>query len=1037
MTKSITDIFVRRPVLAIVLNLIIIIAGIQAMSSVTVRQYPRSDNAMVTVTTNYIGANAELVRGFITTPLERAIAGADGIDYLQSESTQGLSTIRIYLEINYDPIKALSEVTSKVNQVRGDLPPEAELPVINVESSDSQFASAYLSFSSDILQDNQITDYLTRVVQPRLSALEGIQRAEVLGGRTFAMRVWLKPDRMAALNVTPVQIRQALASNNYLAAIGRTKGSYIQVNLSANTSQTTTRDFEELVIREENGAIIRLKDVSDVVLGSEYYDSEVRYSGHTATFMGIWPLPNANSLEVMAKVREEMEAMQESLPSGLSAAIAYDATEYIESAISEVIKTLTETLLIVVIVIFLFLGSIRSVIVPLVAIPISLIGAVFLMQIFGFSLNLLTLLAIVLSVGLVVDDAIVVVENVERHIGAGESPMQAAILGARELVGPVIAMTITLVAVYIPIGLQGGLTGSLFREFAFTLAGAVLISGIVALTLSPMMASRLLKSDIEEKGMAKLAAQTFEKIKKRYASALDVTLQNRPAVYLLWLTLSVLCIPMFMFSAKELAPPEDQGVIFGIVEGAANASMDQATFYAAEVNRAFSSFPETRFTFQLTFPNGGFGGMLLAPWDQREKSVFDLMPEATEKLAAIPGINIFPVTPPALPGGGEFPVEFIIASTAEPAEMVAFAEQLQLRAVESGLFAFPPQIDTRVDVPEAEVIIDRNKVADLGLNMQQIGADLGVMYGGGYVNRFNIDGRSYRVIPQVKRSERLNPDQMENIYVTGPDGQLIPLSTVAEIRQKTVPRSLNRFQQLNAVKLSGVAIQPLDVALTFLEDQAAEILPQGYIVDYTGESRQLRREGNKFVPALALAFVLIFMVLAAQFNSFRDPVVILLGSVPLAMFGALIFTFLKMPNPQMQYWTDGWTTTLNIYSQVGLVTLIGLVAKNGILVVEFANKMQEQGLSKLSAVREAAISRLRPILMTTLATVAGHFPLVLVSGAGAEARNSIGLVLVGGMAIGTLFTLFVVPSIYMLLAKTLQPAEQPLADEPSLLPVTG
>lgn len=1013
--KSFTDIFVRRPVLAIVVNLIIVIAGLQAISSLTIRQYPRNDNAVITVSTAYIGASAELVRGFITTPLERAIAGADGIDYIQSQSSQGISNIQVRLELNYDPIKALSEVTAKVNQVRGDLPPEAEVPIINVESADSAFASAYLSFSSDILEDNQITDFLSRVVQPRLSALEGVQRAEVLGARTFAMRVWLKPDRMAALNVTPVQIRSALASNNYLAALGKTKGSYIQVNLSANTDLSSVEEFKNLVLRSENDAIIRLKDVADVVLGSETYDAEVRYSGKTAVFMGIWPLPNANSLDVMRLVRKEMADMQTSLPRGIEAVVAYDATEYIESSIHEVMKTMTETLLIVVAVIFLFLGSIRSVIIPVIAIPVSLIGAVFLMQLFGFSLNLLTLLAVVLSVGLVVDDAIVVVENVERHISEGKSPVEAALLGARELVGPVIAMTATLVAVYLPIGLQGGLTGSLFREFAFTLAGAVTISGIVALTLSPMMSAKMLTRDIEQHGFAALVARTFERIKHGYTRWLDATLRNRPVVYLVWAVISLLAIPMFTLSPKELAPIEDQGVIFGIVEGSSNASMEQASIYAAEANRIFMSFPETEFTFQLTFPNSGFGGMVLAPWEERERSVFDLMPEATARLGAIPGINLFPIAPPALPGGGDFPVEFVIASTAEPEEILKFAEQLQMKAMQSGMFAFPPNIDTKVDLPEAQVIIDRDKVADLGLDMQQVGADLGVMLGGGYVNRFNIGGRSYRVIPQIARVERLNPDQLEDIYVTGPDGKLVSVSTIAEIQHRTVPRSLNRFQQLNAVKLSGVAIRPLDDALRFLEDEAAQILPQGYMIDYTGESRQLRREGNKFLPAFTLAIVMIFLVLAAQFNSFRDPFVILLGSVPLAMFGALVFTFLKMPNPQMQYWTDGWTTTLNIYSQVGLVTLIGLIAKNGILVVEFANKLQEAGLEKLAAVREAATTRLRPILMTTIATVAGHFPLVLVTGAGAEARNSIGLVLVGGMAIGAFFTLFAVPAIYMLL----------------------
>jgi len=1014
---KITDLFIRRPVLAIVVNLLIIIAGLQAVFSLNVRQYPRSENSAVTVRTVYIGAGAELVRGFITTPLERAIAAADGIDYIQSQSAQGLSTITVRLKLNYDPIKALSEISSKVDQVRGDLPPEAEVPVINVESADSQRASAYLSFTSDILKQNEITDYLLRVVQPRLSALEGIQRADILGARTFAMRIWLKPERMAAYNVSPAQVRRALAANNYLAAVGQTKGSLVQVDLTANTDLRTPEEFKQLVVREQGGAVVRIEDIAEVVLGSEDYDAEVRFSGQTAVFMGIWSLPNANSLDVIKRVRAEMEAVQRQLPGGLAARIAYDATDYINSAIRDVVKTLVETLLIVVVIIFLFLGSWRSVFAPVVAIPVSLIGAVFLMQVFGFTINLLTLLAIVLSVGLVVDDAIVVVENVERFLSEGKSPLEAALSGARELIGPIIAMTITLATVYAPIGLQGGLTGSLFREFAFTLAGAVLISGIVALTLSPVMSSRLLKAGISEKGLAGKIHRDFIVIRRIYGRLVDMTLDARPAVFLVWVIVSLLTIPMFRMSPAELAPTEDQGVIFGIVDAAANATLDQTTIFTAAVNEAYLSVPETEFTFQVTFPTSGFAGMVVAPWDARDRTIFQILPEVQQKLRAIPGIRVFAVTPPALPGGGDFPVEFVIASTAETERILEFAKQLQLKAIQSGLFAFPPIIDVKIDQPQSEILIDRDRVADLGLSLEQVGADLASMLGGNFVNRFDIAGRSYKVIPQIKRLDRLNPDQLKDIYVTGPGGRLVPLSTIATMRGLTVPRSLNRFQQLNAVKISGVSVRPLDEALRYLEDEAAKILPKGYIIDYTGESRQLRSEANKFIPAFGLAVVLIFLVLAAQFNSFRDPFVILAGSVPLAMFGALIFTFLKMPDPNVPFWTKGWTTTLNIYSQVGLVTLIGLVSKNGILIVEFANQLQRRGRSKREAVREAAQTRLRPILMTTGATIAGHFPLVLVSGAGAAARNSIGLVLVGGMAVGALFTLFVIPSIYMFIAR--------------------
>ena len=997
-----------------VVSFVILIAGLQAIRTINVRQYPRSDIAAITVDTVYVGADAELVRGFITTPLERAIAAADGIDYIQSQSKQGESLITARLKLNYDANKALSDISSKVDAIRRDLPPESEIPVISIEAADSRFASAYLSFTSDILQPNEVTDYLVRLVQPRLTAISGVQKADILGGRTFAMRVWMKPDRMAALNVSPAQVRSALARNNYLSAVGSTKGSLLQVNLTANTDLHTADDFKKLVVRQDKGTLVRLGDIADVVLGAEDYNTEVRFSGQKAVFMGIWVLPNANSVDVIKRVRVEMEQIQKELPSGMTGQIAYDATAYINDAIHEVVKTLLDTLLIVMVVIFLFLGSFRSVIVPVVAIPISLIGAVFLMQVFGFSLNLLTLLAIVLSVGLVVDDAIVVVENVERHMREGMSRMNAALNGARELVGPIIAMTITLAAVYTPIAMQGGLTGALFREFALTLAGAVFISGIVALTLSPMMSAHLLRSGSIDKGFSGLVNRTFDRFRDWYGRHLDRTLAARPAVYAVWIGLSLLGALFWYMSPNELAPTEDQGVIFGIVTAPANATIDDTIRYADAAGKIFHDIPDTRFTFQITNPDQGFGGMVLKPWGTRKTPTAAYLPVVQQKLGAIPGIQMFPVMPSALPGSDSFPLSFVIASTADPERILEFAKQIQQKAMESGIFRFS-DIDTKIDQPQAEIVFDHEKVASLGLDMQQVGADMSASIGGNYVNRFNIAGRSYKVIPQVKRVDRLNPEQLENIYVTGPNNQLVPLSTVAKIRHKTVGRSLNRMQQLNAVSISGVPKVSLDAALKVLEDEANKILPKGYVIDYTGESRQLRTEGSKFLPVFMLAVVLIFLVLAAQFNSFRDPFIILLGSVPLAIFGALLFTFLKMPFGK--FFTDGWTTTLNIYSQVGLVTLVGLVSKNGILIVQFANERQRQGLAKLAAIAEAARIRLRPIMMTSVATVAGHFPLTLVSGAGAAARNSIGLVLVGGMTIGTIFTLFIVPSLYMLIAK--------------------
>ncbi|HSY16817.1 MAG TPA: efflux RND transporter permease subunit, partial [Candidatus Acidoferrales bacterium] len=708
-------------------------------------------------------------------------------------------------------------------------------------------------------------------------------------------------------------------------------------------------------------------------------------------------------------------------PAGLNVGVGYDASAYVNNAIHDVTHTLIDTLLIVVVVIFLFLGSFRSVLIPVIAIPVSLIGAIFLMQAFGFTLNLLTLLAIVLSVGLVVDDAIVVVENVERHLREGRTPVDAALLGARELVGPIIAMTVTLAAVYAPIGLQGGLTGALFREFALTLAGAVTISGVVALTLSPMMSARLLRSAAEEdKGFAGWVNHRFDHLREAYGRVLMGTLHARPYVYAVWITVSLLTIPMFRQSPKELAPNEDQSVLFSPLSFAANASADQRSQFAHAADKDFLSTPEAEITFQLLFPPSdpfaaaqgvdGFGGMVLKPWGVRKRTVFQILPEIFMKLYAIPGVRAPVFTPAPLPGGDNFPVEFVITSTTEADRLLPLAQQILGKAMQSGVFNYA-DIDLKFDQPQSEIIIDHDKAGALGLNLAQVGSDLGAALGGNYVNWFNISGRSYKVIPQIKRVDRLNPDQLQNIYITGPNSRLVPLSTIATIKNTTVPRSLNRMQQLNSVEIDGIPRGPLDQVLSVLEKAAHDVLPPGYSIDYRGESRQLRQEGNKFLPAFMLAVVLIFLALAVQFNSFRDPLVILAGSVPLAMFGALVFTFLKMPNPNIPFWTDGWTTTLNIYAEVGLVTLVGLIAKNGILIVEFANKLQEQGKTKLVAVHEAAMTRLRPILMTSVATVAGHFPLTLVTGAGAAARNSIGLVLVGGMSIGTVFTLFVLPSI--------------------------
>jgi len=1014
-----TDLFIKRPVLAIVVNLVILIAGIQSIRALSVRQYPRSDIAVVRVSTIYVGANADLVRGFITTPLERVIASADGIDYMESSSAQGLSTITVHLRLNYDTNAALTQVQAKVAQVRNDLPPEAEAPIIELETADTAFAAIYLSFSSNDLDQNQITDYLTRVVQPRLSAISGVQRADILGNRTFAMRIWLKPDKMAALGISPTELREALARNNYLSALGRTKGSMVSVNLVANTDLSTPEEFRQLVVKKEGGVVVRLGEVADVVLGAENYEQDVRFNGETATFMGVWVLPTANSLDVVRSVRAVIPDITAQVPAGVKVGVPYDSTKYIEDAINEVLRTLTETLLIVIVVIFLFLGSVRAVIIPIVAIPISLVGAVFLMLAAGFTINLLTLLAIVLSVGLVVDDAIVMVENIERHLHGGKSAFRAAIEAARELIGPIIAMTITLAAVYAPVGIQGGLTGALFREFAFTLAGAVIVSGIVALTLSPMMGSKLLRGGDNERGFAGWINRRFEGIRRIYTGMLTSTLRYRPVVVVLWLIVAALTVPFYMFSQRELAPAEDQGVMFSFIQASPNSTIEQTRLFTDKVLDVYRSFPEMDSVFQLTYPNAGFGGMVAKPWSERTKTTQQLLMESMGPLSQVPGIRAIPQTPPPLPGGGDFAVDLVIASPGEPQQLVELGNQLVQKAFSSGLFIFADS-DLKFDQPQVEVVFDRDKLRSQGVDLSRAGQDLSTLVGGNYVNRFSIQGRSYKVIPQIKRSERLTPDQLTDMYITGAGGKLVPLSTFASLRTSAEPRELKKFQQLNAVRIQGVIPPPvpLDQALGFLENEAKKILPAGFTIDYAGESRQLRVEGSRFLGTFLLSAILIYLVLAAQFESFRDPFIILAGSVPLAIAGALMFSFLGF-------------TTLNIYSQVGLITLVGLVSKNGILIVEFANHLQETGRTRLDAIVEAASTRLRPILMTTAATVVGHFPLVLATGPGAGARNSIGVMLVSGMIVGTIFTLLVVPSIYMLVARKRQTVVSP---EPVLAP---
>jgi multidrug efflux pump len=1021
--RSFTDLFVRKPVIALVVNIVILVMGVVAYAQLNTRQYPRSDSAVVNISTVYFGASAETVRGYITTQLERAVSSADGIDYIESESFAGMSTIRAYLKLNYDTNAALAQMSAKIDQVRNELPPESESPSISVESSDNQFASVYMSFYSDTLSQNQITDYLNRMVQPRLASVPGVQKADVLGGRVYAMRVWLKPDELAARNLSPAQVRQALVNNNALSAVGATKGSMLRVSLVANTDLQSVEEFKELVVAEHNGALIRLSDVAEVELGAENYDTEVRFGGQTATFMGIWVLPTESTVEVIKRVREVYPHVVADLPVGLESDIGYDSTEYIQDALREIITTLLETLAVVTLVIFLFLGSLRSVLVPIVAMPLSLVGALFLMLLMGFTVNLLTLLAIVLAVGIVVDDAIVMVENVARHIREGMTPIDAAIKGARELVGPVISMTITLASVYAPIGFQGGLTGALFREFAFTLAGAVMVSGFVALTLSPMMSAYLLKGGgAEERGFTGVVNHLFDKVRNAYERAVGSVLRWYPAVLFAGVLFALLLGPFFMFANNELAPKEDQGILFTIVQGPPTSTVEQMTMFTDQINDMYASAPEYDTSFQLTFGNFGFSGMLMKPWSQRDRHVLELLEDLQPQAAAIAGVQVILNAPDPLPSGGTVPIEFVVRSTADHREMQTFADELVLfantgphQATGGPPTFFFADTDLKFDLPQVTIDIDKDKVAAMGLSLTDISRDLGSMLGGGYVNRFVNDGRSYRVIPQVVRDERLNPEQLLDYHVRGPQGRLIPLSTIATLHHSVEPRGLNRFQQLNSIKITGVG-PSIDKALAVLETKADEILLPGYSIDYGGQSRQLRLEGDALWQAGLLAVLLIFLVLSAQFNSFRDPLIILGGSVPLALVGAMVPIFL-------------WKTSLNIYSQIGLITLVGLVAKNGILIVEFANGLQEEGVAKLDAIRRAAATRLRPVLMTSAATVFGHMMLIFVDGPGAAARNSIGWVLVVGMAVGSFFTLFIVPAFYMLISRDRQKGKPPLAVE--------
>jgi multidrug efflux pump len=1003
--KSFTDIFIKKPVLAIVINLIILAIGWRSIASLPVRQYPRLESSAIIITTVYIGASAETVRGFLTTPIEKAVSAIDGIDYIESSSTAGVSMITVRLRLNHPSTNALAEISARLNQVRSELPPEAESPSIEIQRTDKPYATFYIAMSAPNLTLSQLNDYMTRELQPELQSIPGVQRVGIEGPHTLAMRIWLSPNKLDAFDITPGEVAIALQRNNFVATVGRSKGPDVEVDLMTDTDLRSPDEFRQLIVRERDGTVVRLGDVARVELGSEEARGQAGFNGNAAIWFSVWPLPSANELDVARDLKAKIAQLMPTLPTGVQMILAYDGTYYMDHAIKEIITTLTETIAIVALVVFLFMGSIRTVMVPLIAMPISLVGACLAMLLFGFSLNLLTILALVLSVGLVVDDAIVVVENVERHMREGRSKIQAAFIGARELVGPVIAMTITLATVYAPIGFQGGLTGMLFREFAFTLAAAVVISGIVAVTLSPIMSAWMVPSGAREGRFQRFVNHRFETVRRLYSQALSFVLDMRWAIVVAAILITAAAIPLYEGSKSELAPNEDEGVVFCFVTSAPDASLDYTLRGFEGVADAFMAVPEKKFFFQVAMsPSSGFSGIQVQDWDKRKKTTEQILGELFPSLMSVAGVQAFPATPPPLPGAGQWPVELVITSSDSAEDMAPIAGALVGAAFGTGKFMFA-ETDLKVDLPQTRIIIDRDKVADAGLDLASVGRDLAVLLSGGYTNRFNYEGRSYKVIPQVEDAARATPDQILDLKIRTPDGGLVRASSFVRLETIAAPRALTRFQQRNSFKINGGNAPGVtkEEALSALEAAAAKILPAGYSIDYAGESRQIRKEGSSLIGTLGLALGLIYLVLAAQFSSFRDPLIVLLGSVPLALTGALIFTYLNL-------------TTINIYSQVGLITLVGLVSKNGILIVEFANHLQEQGLSKFEAVKQAAATRLRPILMTSAATVFGHFPLVLVTGAGAEARNSIGIVLVAGMTISTFFTLFVVPSIYTIIA---------------------
>jgi len=1005
------DIFVKKPILALVVSMILLLAGSYAAFNVPILQFPKIQSSSLVITTSYPGSSAEVVQGFITDPVERAAMTIPGVDFVDSVTVAGMSTVTAWMELNENSTAALAELTTRIDQIRYELPVGAEDPAIEVKRADRTSALFYLDVQSENWNRAELTNFLQRQVNPQLASIKGVQKIGFEGGRFPAMRIWLDPMKLAALELGADEVMAALQSNNIIAAIGKTENQLQQINLLSNATLRSVEEFQQLIVRELDGGLIRLQDIARVELGEERGSVDARYDNDRIIYISVWPLPGANEITIGDELYKRLDTINAQLPDGLSINTGFDGTLYMRNALREIFITLLETVVLVGIVVLALMGSFRTALVPLVTIPISILGSVAAMLLMGFTLNLLTVLAIVLSVGLVVDDAIVVVENVARHIHAGRSRLDAALISSRELLRPIIAMTFTLAAVYTPIGFVAGLSGALFQEFAFTLAIAVVMSGVVAVTLSPIMSAYVISDEGHEAPMTKRVNHYFDVLKTKYATLLEASFAWRNQILAAGVFLSLLMIPFFLFSAKELAPTEDQNSINIIIEAPPEASLSYTNHYMDKVIDLLSETPGFKMVWQVVTPNGGFGGIEFVNPEHREEKVQDTQPKLFGQLSGITGLKVLPVLSSSLPTAGNFDIELVVQANDSYENMQDYAQQLLQAGYSSGQFMFV-DTDLEVNLPQVRLHFDHERIADLGMKVEDVSRQLSALISEQDSNRFNADGKAYRVIPMVEHYARDNPEALLDLQLKTADGSLVPLRALAQLKTETAPRILGKFNQQKSFRIFGATLPHItnDQALTTLEKAAQELLPKNYNVDYAGVSRQLRTEGNTMVSVLSIALAIVYLALVVQFNSVRLPLVVLLGSVPLALSGALVFTFLSL-------------TTINIYSQIGFVTLIGLIAKNGILITEFAHELQLKGMQKMQAISEASQTRLRPVLMTTAATVLGHLPLVLVSGAGAEARNSIGIILVAGMAIGTLFTLFLLPSVYLLLAEETEPQE--------------